>query len=133
MTAIIIQGILELVVELATPETENDGAVEVEGCRQLNEAVCLVGNRLHQHDLVGEAQVDNQGGSSYDQIRRNERLNQKDEYKRVAVSNKTTNNGDHQFNDSTPDWSDYIVATSAGYRSWCECTSNAVDGCNEVD
>ena len=33
MTAIIFQGILELVVELATPETENDGAVEVEGCR----------------------------------------------------------------------------------------------------
>ena len=58
-----------------------------------------------------------------------------------AASEELTDVGDavvvqtvhHAFDDGTPDWSDYIVATSARNRSWCKCTSNSVDGCNEVD
>ena len=54
----VVQLFLELVVEASAPNAKNGGTVEVEGGRKLDETIGFVADRLHEDDLVGEAQVD---------------------------------------------------------------------------
>ena len=45
-------------METEAPDAQDGSAVEVERGWELHETVCLIRNRLHENDLVREAQVD---------------------------------------------------------------------------
>ena len=75
----LVPGILDLVVEAASPEAKDDHAVDVEHRRQFDQAVGLVRHTVHEDEFVGEAQVHDKRRSPHNQIRRDERLDQEDE------------------------------------------------------
>ena len=129
----VLEDLLERLVEGVAPDAQDQGAVHVEGSGQLHQAVRLVRHRLHQHDLVGEAQVDDQRGASHHQVGRHECLDEDYESVRVVVAHQAAQDGDHGFDDSAPDGSDDVVALTSLAGHWQEDASNAIDGSYQVD